>query len=380
MNRKQLAVVGAAVADAASLGFHWLYDQQRIQSLEPDEPEFHVHTRQDYTGFPGFFAHEHRALGQQSQYGEQMLIMLRSLSAKSGHYDKSHYQNEFVKSFGFGGTYVGYIDHVTRDTLNNISEAEKNAVITAESLPFDGSDTVKRRLLTKVISIIEHYPNHEMKTQLESAVRITDDDDSLVEHAFKMMNIMTDGVQFYGANDQQLPAISKLPALVATYYKDDDLLQHVESAIRVTNNNDYAVKLGLFSAKLLKIAIDTGNLYSVIQAAMSERDPQIASLMDSVHQRQNVSTPEATAQWGMACDLELGIPSIIHNLTQATSFKHGIRSNIHAGGDSCGRSILLGAILATCFEPSTKQPIPEAWLSQLHEREQIAENSQFLGG
>lgn len=378
MNRKQLAITGAAVADAASLGLHWLYDQKRIRSLEPNSPEFHVHTQSDYQGFPGFFAHENRFPGQLSHYGEQMLTMLRSLSEQSGHYDQSHYQSAFEKTFGFGGTYVGYIDHVTRNTLNNITDAQNNAVIKAESLLFNGSDIVKRRLITKILSIIEHYPENEFRIQLESAVRITDDDDELVAHAFKMLDVMIDRARFHGADDQQLPAISKLPALVAAYCDDDQLFHHVESAIRVTNNNEYAVKLGIFSARLLQIAIETGNLDSVVDAALSEKDPLVAPLMNDVLEQQDVSTPVATAHWGMACDLKLGIPSIVHNLTQATSFAHGIRSNIYSGGDSCGRSILLGAILGACFEPSSNESIPEAWSSQLHDRELITTSSLFL--
>jgi len=36
IERKKGAIIGAAVADAASLGFHWLYDQERIKSLAPN--------------------------------------------------------------------------------------------------------------------------------------------------------------------------------------------------------------------------------------------------------------------------------------------------------------------------------------------------------
>jgi len=317
MNRKQLAVTGAAVADAATLGLHWLYDQERILSLEPSTPEFHAHTQNDYNGVPGYFAHENRRTGQLSQYGEQMLTMLQSLSQQSGAYDKQHYQDEFVKTFGYGGTYVGYIDHATRDSLNNIAAAE-------------AADTA------------------------------------------------TNDEHFHGANDHQLPAVSKLPALVAAYHDDDSLLKHVESAIRVTNNNENAVTFGLFSARLLKAAIDTGSLERVVDIAKIENNPLIAPLMENVFNSGDVSTPTATAEWGMACDLDLGIPSIVHNLTQATSFKDAIRANIYAGGDSCGRSIMLGAILGSCFAPSSEESIPKDWLAQVDDRDRIAEHSRFL--
>jgi len=44
-----------------------------------------------------------------------------------------------------------------------------------------------------------------------------------------------------GADDMQLPAVSKLPPLVACYLGRSDLLAVVEAAVRVTNHNDQAV-------------------------------------------------------------------------------------------------------------------------------------------
>ena len=185
MNRKQLAVLGAAVADAASLGFHWLYDQKRIKTLEPESPEFHVHKREDYADVPAYFAHENRTCGQFSHYGEQLKTMLESLAANEGRYDKTHYQTRFVERFGYGGTYVGYIDHPTRDTLDNIGKADEDEV--------------------------------------------------------------ADAARFFGADDLQLPALSKLPPLIAAYADDKNLPGLVDSAVRVTNNNDEAAAYGAFA-------------------------------------------------------------------------------------------------------------------------------------
>ncbi|WJT10739.1 hypothetical protein PH545_22085 [Vibrio harveyi] len=35
------AIIGALVGDAASLGFHWLYDQELIRQFGSPHPEFH---------------------------------------------------------------------------------------------------------------------------------------------------------------------------------------------------------------------------------------------------------------------------------------------------------------------------------------------------
>lgn len=49
------AVVGAFVGDAASMGLHWLYDQERILHVAGFEPEFRSTKQFDYQD-KGYFA------------------------------------------------------------------------------------------------------------------------------------------------------------------------------------------------------------------------------------------------------------------------------------------------------------------------------------
>lgn len=51
------AVVGALVGDAASMGLHWLYDQERILHVAGFEPEFRSPNQFDYQD-KGYFAHQ----------------------------------------------------------------------------------------------------------------------------------------------------------------------------------------------------------------------------------------------------------------------------------------------------------------------------------
>ena len=46
--RARNCILGALVADAASMGFHWLYSQRRISELAPDQPEFREPSEEDY--------------------------------------------------------------------------------------------------------------------------------------------------------------------------------------------------------------------------------------------------------------------------------------------------------------------------------------------
>lgn len=44
-------ILGALVADAAAVGFHWLYDQTRIKEIAPESPEFRKPTARSLSDF-----------------------------------------------------------------------------------------------------------------------------------------------------------------------------------------------------------------------------------------------------------------------------------------------------------------------------------------
>lgn len=74
--RARAAVIGAATADAATMGLHWLYDQNRIAEVAGAEPEFRAPNALDF-GDKGYFAHGGKTPGEPSHYGAQMLASRR---------------------------------------------------------------------------------------------------------------------------------------------------------------------------------------------------------------------------------------------------------------------------------------------------------------
>jgi len=376
--RKHNAILGAAVADAASLGFHWLYDQERIRTLAPCTPEFRQPTAADYADTAGYFAHANKSCGNFSQYGEQHLTMMRALSQGNGIYDKSNYETAFVECFGYGGSYAGYIDHPTRDTLNNIVIAENSALDRAMSIPFTGNKELKRKLVTKILGNAKQFSGDALKKKVEAAVRLTDDDDELVEHALQMLNEWESVNGYHGADDTQLPALSKLPSLVSAYTQQENLQMVVESAIRVTNNNSKAVAFGQASTMMIEAAILTGKPGEAIDAAMKDPTGLVKPLVEQALSSLSRTTPDVTAEWGMACRLSIGFPSAIHSIARSGSFTEAIRQNIYAGGDSCGRSILIGAVMGACFGVGTDKGIPEEWVSKLSQQQEVQQHIDSL--
>ena len=308
--RKRAAILGALVGDAASMGFHWLYDQTRIRELNPSAPEFRQPDRRDYEGVSGYFAHATKNAGELSHYGEQAKLMLQSLSSCPEDYSQRHYQALFHQFFGYGGAYVGYIDHATRDTLNRMEEAG---------------------------------------TALQESPEGT----------------------YFGSNDLQLPAVSKLPALVARFAGDTRLAAVTESAVRVTNNVDVSVEYGLVAARAIEAAILTASPVLAIEAGLRAASERIAVELQPAEERKGLSSAEFSAALGLSCELKFGVPSVFHQLRDVASFAGAIRENIWIGGDSCGRAILLGSVLGACFGVGGELGIPEPWVARLPERKKI---------
>ncbi len=372
------AILGALVADAASLGLHWLYDQDRIREVAPQKPEFRSPTPADYENVVGYYAHGRKQVGDLSHYGEQAMVLLRTLAANNGRYDKTSYEELFQEHFGYGGDYVGYIDHPTRDTLNNLARAENQALQRAEAIPFAGDENTKHRMITKVLANVKRAKGEELREMVEQSVRTTNDDDEMVAYAFKILDELESIGGYHGADDEQLPAISKLPALVAAYEGVDSLSEVVESAVRVTNDNDLAVTFGQAAAQIIETALQTADVEAAIEAGLAGAEPDVANLLNKALSLKNENNQVVTGEFGMSCNLVFGVPSVIHNLATSGSFREAIRENIYAGGDSCGRGILLGAILGAAHGIGGEKGIPQEWIEKLTKKTEIKNLLQKL--
>lgn len=304
-DRARHAVLGALIGDAATMGFHWLYNQERIAELGGADPAFRTPNAADFLDTDGqslgYFAHGGKTAGQPSHYGAQMLAMCDALAQK-GTYDADAYVQSFRRAFDYGGQWVGYIDRPTRATLNAMA-----------------------------------------------ATAAVDDTASLA---------------LCGADDAQLPAVSKLPPLIARHHGDAGLSDMVESAVRVTNNRDDSVAWGLAVAAMLSAAIDGSSPLSCVEAARGI-DAHVDSQIDAALAMRDKTSSEVATAFALHCQLEKAFPVMIHLIATAVSYKGAICANILAGGDNCGRSIPVGAVLGACFANDAGATIPADWLARV---------------
>ncbi|MEM7545835.1 MAG: ADP-ribosylglycohydrolase family protein [Pseudomonadota bacterium] len=301
VDRARAAILGAHVGDAATMGFHWLYDQARIAALAGAVPEFRAPNAADFMGEDGkglgYFAHGGKRVGQPSHYGAQMRAMCTSLTRK-GTYDAEDYALSFREAFGYGGHWVGYIDRPTRATLNAMAAAEAAEKPTTRC----------------------------------------------------------------GADDGQLPAVSKLPPLVARHHGEEGLAGMVESAVRLTNDRDDSVAWGHAVSAMISAAISGAAPEDCVAAARGS-DSMIDGQIEAALARRSETPEEVATAFALHCQLEKAFPVMVHLIATAKTYPEAMRANIRAGGDNCGRSIPVGAVLGASFAGDEAAGLPASWLA-----------------
>jgi hypothetical protein len=359
------ALAGGWVADAASLGLHWLYDSKRILEVGGQSPEFLPPKSDYFKGGFGYFAHEGKQSGDVSHYGAATGVLTDSLLANKGALNIRDYQRRFRTFFGPGGQWQGYIDNPTRITLDKLNSIEQNAIEQALSTTTaELTDKQKRILVQKVLPYTRYLSGDQLAAPVRRAINLTYQEAEIQDAGVHIAETIDQHlIPESGADDMQLPAVSKLPPLVAAYCGDPGVLDMAEAAVRVTNHNDDAVAWAKCAARLLNHLFLGEPMSVALDAATSEApDPE------NIHKARagnSLDAPGAGDTFGRTCYLHEAMPVIFHILAHAQSYTEAVRANIQCGGDSCGRAWIIGPAMAAIHGVGGERGIPLSWLARV---------------
>jgi len=372
------ALAGGWVADAASLGLHWLYNSPRILEVGGQSPEFLPPKADYFKGGLGYFAHEGKQVGDVSHYGAATGVITDSLLASEGSLDIRDYQRRFRNFFGPGGRWCGYLDNPTRVTLNNLNTIEQNAIEQAlKTTTANLTDQQKRILVQKVLPYTRRLSGDQLAAPVRRAIDLTYHETDVQEAGVHIAETIDQHLRpESGADDMQLPAVSKLPPLVACYLGSDRLLEITEAAVRVTNHNDDAVSWAKCAARLLDHLFRGESLQAALAEAQAEA-PDQASL-SRAQSGASLDAVKAGDTFGRTCYLHEAMPVIFHILTHATGYTEAVRANIQCGGDSCGRAWIIGPAMAAIHGVGGEHGIPLSWLVRVSESPAILSDIEAL--
>lgn len=372
------ALAGGWVGDSASLGLHWLYDSARILEVGGESPEFLPPDGDYFKGVFGYFAHEGKQVGDISHYGAATNVITDTLLANEGRLDIRDYQRRFRAYFGPGGQWRGYIDNPTRVTLNNLNTIEQEAIEQAQSTVRAAlTDQQKRILVQKVLPYTRRLSGEQLADPVRRAIDLTYHESEVQEAGVYLAETIDRHLlPETGANDMQLPAVSKLPPLVASYCGSDQLMELTEAAVRVTNHNDEAVAWAKCAARLLDLLFRGESMSAALETAKTEA-PDQASLARA-QSGSSLGAIQAGDTFGRTCYLHEAMPVIFHILTHARSYTEAIRANIHCGGDSCGRAWIIGPAMAAVHGVGGERGIPLSWLTRVTHAPEILRDIETL--
>ncbi len=132
----------ALVADAFSLGAHWVYDQEEIAEAYPQGMREFSAPLVDY--------HDGKRAGDLTHYGDQALMLHDSIEKRDG-FDADGWREDWLEAMkGFRG----YVDGATKETLktegkvpspsSDLGGAARIAAIMDLDLPLDGAVSAAR--------------------------------------------------------------------------------------------------------------------------------------------------------------------------------------------------------------------------------------------
>ncbi len=104
-------VLTSFAADSLALGVHWIYNTNVIDKKVG---------RVEHFVKPFISYHSTKDRGEFTHYGDQMLVLLKSVSPASD-FDINHFAESWKEFFK---DYTGYIDQATKATLENFSEGK----------------------------------------------------------------------------------------------------------------------------------------------------------------------------------------------------------------------------------------------------------------
>jgi ADP-ribosylglycohydrolase len=124
------AIVAAFTADALSLGVHWVYDISEIEAkygrlTSMVKPELALY-------------HKPKQKGEFTHYGDQMMVLLESVTESSG-FNLIHFSSTWQKMFQ---SYDGYMDHATKETMQNFNSGKKPDESGSLSLDLSGASRI----------------------------------------------------------------------------------------------------------------------------------------------------------------------------------------------------------------------------------------------
>ena len=304
-NNLSNALLGAIVADCATMPLHWIYDSNKLNESIVNEDK----TACEFNAVPScpFYSTKefpgHYKVGQPSPYGEQLIgtyQLVQKIKANGKDLNGNTYAEGFKKWLS---TYGGRKD--------SVSKAFEEKYEAGETYPNCGIDDDQAMSLYKAVIAFHEASSDNNELELESFVRFLQNNEMAL------------------ASSQVL-----LHFLKATAAAPKDPLRNIFDRIK---------------SKVPLILRD--------HLAFLDRNLHLGT-RDFLVAWGEEFRPGAAYYVPISCHNPQALVRILHICLTASSFEEGVRTNILVGGDNASTAIGIGAVLGNHYG------IPKGWIDK----------------
>ncbi|MBS7526485.1 ADP-ribosylglycohydrolase family protein [Fusibacter paucivorans] len=161
MDKLRGLLFGAMIGDSFALPAHWIYDIGQIREAFSDYTAYRPTVRHTF--------HQNKPKGTQTHYGDQALLMLRSIASSEG-FQLETYRQHWLHMMS---NYEGYLDKATKDSLPLLKSGLKTG---------SASDDLGGFVMCAPL-ITYHFDDIALFDDLHDAIRMTHDSPALLSAA-----------------------------------------------------------------------------------------------------------------------------------------------------------------------------------------------------
>jgi ADP-ribosylglycohydrolase len=181
-----------------------------------------------------------------------------------------------------------------------------------------------------------------------------------------------------GIDDDQIPGLGAIAAIAVADSTPSTLSARVEPMVRVTSDNDLTVNAAQVSAHVIASLINGSDMTQALEAGAAVANATLAPLLAEAMDVPADQLDEAAPKFGRACPVANSVPLSFAILKNAANYADGVRANTRAGGDNCGRALLVGAALGAHFGLTPPDGIPRDWITQVTGSQMIHDEAARL--
>lgn len=169
------------------------------------------------------------------------------------------------------------------------------------------------------------------------------------------------GITPTGSSSTDTSIVGRIAPLLLVSDSRQGFLENVVLFVSSTHNANEIIAPATFFADLLVEVLSGKDVIQAISQLKPHYNTNIQRYVEQGIRSSSDDTIDAIREFGPACGIEGGFPSIIHLLTKYDKLEDMLIANAKAGGDTSGRAMIAAIIF---MAPSTRtiNDIPSAWL------------------